>query len=88
MSKPRAEDSKLGGLHQMIANIYDKELKLMVEDGDYDLGLLKSAQAFLKENNITSNLEDSPELGSIQSSVITLDESALPTGHDYKVVNG
>jgi hypothetical protein len=84
----RAKDSKLGGVHEMLATIYDNELKLMVEAGDYDIGLLKSAQAFLKDNNITSNLEDSPELGSIQSSVITLDESALPTGHDYKVVNG
>ena len=88
MSKPRATDSKLGALHEMVATIYDNELKLMVKDGDYDLGLLKSAQAFLKENNITSNLEDSPVLGDISNSVIELDESALPVGSNYKVVNG
>ena len=83
----KASDVKLGELHGMLADIYSNELDLMVKDGDYDIQLLKGAQAFLKDNNITSNLEDSPSLASINNSVIELDESALPLGHDYKVVN-
>jgi hypothetical protein len=60
----------------------------MNESGDYDIQLLKGAQAFLKDNNITSNIEDTPALGEINNKVIMMDESALPIGSDYKVVNG
>lgn len=86
MSKQRATDSKLGGLHEMLGELYTDELKLMVKDGEYDIQMLKMIQDFLKQNNITSNIEDSPQLGELHSNIISLDESALPKGHDFKLV--
>ena len=87
MSK-RATDDKLGALHEVIASIYEADLKLMLESGEIDIQILKGAQAFCKENDITSSIADTPSLGGIQSSIIELDESCLPKGHDFKVVNG
>ena len=86
MSKQRATDTKLGGLHEMLGELYTDELKLMVKDGEYDIQMLKMIQDFLKQNNITSNIEDSPQLGELHSNIISLDESALPKGHDFKLV--
>ena len=86
--KKKATDNKLGELHGVLADIYSHELNIMNESGDYDIQLLKGAQAFLKDNNITSNIEDTPALGEINNKVIMMDESALPIGSDYKVVNG
>ena len=86
MSKQRATDSKLGGLHEMLGELYTDELKLMVKDGEYDIQMLKMIQDFLKQNNITSNIEDSPQLGELHTNIISLDESALPKGHDFKLV--
>jgi len=86
MSKQRATDTKLGGLHEMLGELYTDELKLMVKDGEYDIQMLKMIQDFLKQNNITSNIEDSPQLGELHTNIISLDESALPKGHDFKLV--
>jgi hypothetical protein len=87
-NEKRANDPAMGELHGLLAKIYGDGLKTMVTDGDYDVQLLKSAQAFLKDNNITSNLVDSPALQDIQSAVIEIDESSLPVGHNFKrVVN-
>ncbi len=86
MSKQRATDNKLGGLHEMLGELYTDELKLMVEEGEYDIQMLKMIQDFLKQNNITSNIEDSPQLGELHTNIISLDESALPKGHDFKLV--
>ena len=86
MSEQRATDTKLGGLHEMLGELYTDELKLMVKDGEYDIQMLKMIQDFLKQNNITSNIEDSPQLGELHTNIISLDESALPKGHDFKLV--
>jgi len=71
----------------MLGSLYTDELALMVKEGEYDIQMLKMIQDFLKQNNITSNIEDSPQLGELNTSIIELDESALPVGHNFQKVS-
>jgi len=76
----KASDQELGALHGALAKHFVKEL----ETGELTPAMLNTIRQFLRDNNINSTKEQSPEMGQIADKVLPFadidpeDDSVVP----------
>ena len=70
MSKSnKANEEKLNALHNSVATSLTKLLKESKGDAEMLLKVLREARGFLKDNNVSADLNQSPALKLIEASV-------------------
>ena len=52
MSTGAASESKLGALHDKLADLFNEALDIMAESQEYNPQMVNAARAFLKDNDI------------------------------------
>lgn len=61
-----AHKSKLGALHELVADAYTKGIELDMESEIFNPALLGSAAKFLKDNDITAEVKSADDLANLR----------------------
>ena len=61
-----AHQSKLGDLHELLARAYADGIQRDIEDDIFNPALLGAAAKFLKDNNITAEIQSNDDLGALR----------------------
>lgn len=61
-----AHKSKLGELHELVAQAYAKGIELDLEEQIFNPALLSAAAKFLKDNEITAEIKSDDDLSALR----------------------